>query len=551
MNGRTEPQTRTSLLYQQARRHHQMGELGDAVTLYGKVLVARPRHTPTLLYLSEIAWQTGNLDQAVVLLSRALVVDPQYVEAHELLWQVYKAQGDFEATARVLRRLIEIRRHNGYNYYHLAQLQQERGYLEEARQLFEQSIRYKTDDARIIAAYGELLQLLGRLEEAAVKYQHALLYDPRNAVYHSRLGYLLTLCGQIQEGLVHIERAILLAPDNAMIRHLYWQVLLKTGHLNEGFAAAERSGGLPGQTIIQPSQGKIPQWQGAEFAGRLLLQSSADIEDVLQFARYLPQTKSRCDKLILALPKSLMKLFSNLHCVDEIIEASPASIAAIGADMTVSIGRLPHLFGATLDSIPSHTPYLFADPFLTHSWVRRLNWKSFRVGLVWSLPNESGSNPSAIRSIPVSSIEQLTKLSGISWYSMQFEPDVQPIKNSYSLPIVDCTGGLRDYADMAALAANMDLIIAIDSPVAHLAAALGRPVWMLLPFESNWRWLHRREDSPWYPTMRLFRQNQPGDWDTVIQRVADALGPQSRPFRQFQPLQGKPREFFAETAVTY
>ena len=253
----------------------------------------------------------------------------------------------------------------------------------------------------------------------------------------------------------------------------------------------------------------------------------------------------------MAIPKSLMKLFANLYCVDEIIEDSPAGLLGARADLTVPMGRLPYLFQTTLDSIPTHIPYIFADPFLTHSWVRRLNWKSFRVGLIRSQADESADNQPANRSIPLSGVEQLTRLPGISWYNMCFAADASPQILPDSLPIVDFSAGLRDYADQAALAANMDLIISIDSPTAHLAAAIGRPVWTLLPFDANWRWLHRREDSPWYPTMRLFRQSQPGDWDTVVRRVADALGPQSRPFRQFQPLQGKPREFFAEAAVTY
>ena len=530
MNGRTEPQTRTSLLYQQARRHQQLGEFGEAVSLYGQVLKARPRHTPTLLYLSEIAWQTGNLDQAVMLLTRTLTVDPQHVAAHDLLWQVYKAQGNLEAAIRILRRLIEIRRHEGYNYFHLAQLQHELGNRLEAREMFEQAIRYKPDDGRIFAAYGDLLQTMGHIEDAATKYRQALVHDPRNAGYHFQFGYLLTWCGQTQEGLAHIDRAVLLAPGNAEWRQLRAQALLKAGFLRQGFSAMQRSG---------------LRWNGETFAGRLMVYSEADIADTLQFARYLPQVKARCGSLILALPRKLMKLFSNLQCVDEIVEATEAGMREARAEQAASFADLPMVMGTTLESIPPHTPYLFADPFLTHSWVRQLNWKSFRVGLVWT--QTDGQQPP----ISPSNLEQLVSLPGISWYSLQAEKQAGEEATRYSLPITDYSASLRDYADQAALAANMDLIIAIDSPTAHLAAAIGRPVWTLLPFDANWRWLHRREDSPWYPTMRLFRQHQPGDWDEVLQRVAEALGPQSRPFRQFQPLQGKPREFFAETAVTY
>jgi len=519
MNGRTEPQTRTSLLYQQARRHHQLGEFGEAVTLYGQVMKARPRHTPTLLYLSEIAWQTGNLDQAVVLLTRAIAVDPQYVAGYDLLWQVYKARGEYESAVRVLRRLIEIRRHDGHHYYHLAQLQHELGNQAEAQQLFEQAIRYKPDDGQIFAHYGDLLQAMGQIENAAAQYRQALMHDPRNAGYHSRFGYLLTLCGQTQEGLTQMDRSVLLDPRNAALQQQRWQTLLQTGDLPAGFAAAARNGGIGDRTVVNPTYRTIPQWKGETFPGRLLIHAEADIADVLQFARYLPLVKAKVGALILAIPKSLQKLFSNLHCIDEIVDTTSDGLGVARAEQRLPVAMLPLVFDTTLDTIPAHTPYLFADPFLTHSWVRRLNWQSYRVGLVW----EKGA----------ANIEPLLNLPGISWYNLRNDSND------------------RDYADTAALAANLDLIIAVDSPEAHLAAAIGRSVWTLLPFEANWRWLHRREDSPWYPTMRLFRQSQPGDWDTVLQRVADALGPQSRPFRQFQPLQGKPREFFAETAVTY
>lgn len=542
MEKRTDPQTRSSLLYQQARRYHQMGDLGEAVTLYGKVLAARPRHTPSLLHLGEIAWQTGNLDQASVLLARALTLDPQYVEAYDLFWQVRKAQGDYEAAVGILRRLIEIRRHEGFNYYHLALLQQERGYLEEAGSLFEQAIRYKPDDARIFFAYGELLQAQGRIDAAAGKLQQALLHDPRNALYHAKFAWLQAFCGQTQESLIHIERAILLDPGNETYQSHRWQIQLKMGLLAEGFAAAERRSNLKTYQKDVAIYAGIAQWNGKPFSGRLLIYPETELADILQYARYFPQVKALGGTVILALPKPLMKLFANLYCIDEIVEATSAGVAISRADSKVSIASLPFLFDTSLESIPAHVPYLFADPFLTHSWVRRLDWKSFRVGLVWS---------TAAQSIPFSSSEQLMKLPGISWYGLQMDGTENKAPAGLTLPVVDCSGGLRDYADMAALAANLDLVIAVDSPQAHLAAAIGRPVWTLLPFESDWRWLHRREDSPWYPTMRLFRQSQPGDWDGVVRRVADALGPKSRPFRQFQPLQGKPREFFADSAVTY
>ena len=240
-----------------------------------------------------------------------------------------------------------------------------------------------------------------------------------------------------------------------------------------------------------------------------------------------------------------MRLFSNLQCVDEIVEATTAGMHEVRSEKTVSFGYLPKVMGTTLESIPSHIPYLFADPFLTHSWARRLNWRSFRVGLAWLRTGEQEA------SILPGSLDQLVSLPGISWYSLHSDRSATEDIERCALPIADFSSSLRDSADQAALAANMDLIISIDSPVAHLAAAIGRPVWTMLPFDAHWRWLFRRKDSPWYPSMRLFRQSQPGDWDAVLQKVIEELSPRFRPFRQLQPLQGKPREFFAETAVTY
>jgi len=551
MDKRMEPKIRTSLVYQQARRHHQNGEIGEAVTLYGQVLAAQPRHTPALLHLGEIARQTGNLDQASVLLTRAIAVDPQFTEAYDIFWQVRKELGDLEGATTILLRLLEIRRHDGYIYFNLGLLYHERGQILESRRMFNLAIRYKSDDPHIYAAIGEVQSDQGRVDEAAASYRQAILYDPKNSLYHMRLGELLSRQGQWQAALGHIDRASLLDPNNDAVRRNRWQTLLRLGHLEEGFAEAETRFQMKEYRSVFGMYTEIPRWHGEPFSGRLLIHPENSMEDILQFARYLPQVKAQGGTLVLALPRPLMKLFSNLQHVDEIIEATPASIRATQADLTASITSLPALFGTTMQTVPGNTPYLFVDPFLTHSWVRQIHWKTYRIGLAWSVGDESETTPAAQRSARLEDMEALMEIPGISWYSLQLEPGASVDLTHNRLPIIDCSAGLRDYSDVAALAANLDLVIAVDSPQAHLAAAIGRPVWTMLPFEAGWRWLHRREDSPWYPTMRLFQQPQPGDWNGVIQQVAAALSPKFRPFRKFQPLQGAPAALFADTAVQY
>ena len=539
---------RTGLVFQQARRHQQNGEIGEAVTLYGQVLAARPRHTPSLLHLGEIALSTGNLDQAEVLLAKALEIDPRFPEAHDVLWQVKKERGDIAGAMNVLYRRLELRPQDPYAEYNLGILLREEGKLEEARTMFAVAAQQRPDDVRLQVTLGNVLRELGKISEAAACYRRAVALEPRNAMLQSNLAYLLSRKGDCADALVHYSRAVALDPENETLRQNHWQALLRVGAYREGFADAEARFSFKSSRNLHAPYEYFERWNGEDFPGRVLVYHEQSVEDTLQYARYLRLIKNRVGHLSVALPTEMQRLFHTFNFIDEMITNTPDALRGAAVDQIVSFSSLPAVFGTMLQSIPRHFPYLFPEPFLVHSWVPRLDWQTYRVGIAWQ--TEEGSQDAVqIRSCPLAAMEPLAKLAKISFYSLQMESKATNATSDF--PVKDYGTLLRDQADLAALMANLDLVITIDAVQAHLAAAIGKEVWLMLPFEASWRWMQGRDDSPWYPHMKLFRQTRPGDWDGVIRRVAAALGPTSRPHRQFQLNPKEKPVLFGETAVSY
>jgi hypothetical protein len=256
-------------------------------------------------------------------------------------------------------------------------------------------------------------------------------------------------------------------------------------------------------------------------AHTLLLYTDEGFGDALQFIRYLPLLAQRCGKIIIACRPELPRLLRTM--------ADGCEIVALGQplpafDFHCSLLSLPHVFGMTLANIPATVPYLQADAEDTARWRRRLADHSpiVNVGLAWagSSTNKNDRN----RSMKLARLAPLGQVPGVRFISLQKGEAAAESKTPPArMEVVDWTEELKDFADTAALIANLDLVIAVDTAVAHLAGAMGKPVWTLLPLVPDWRWLLEREDSPWYPSMRLFRQPSWGDWDSVITRVADSL----------------------------
>lgn len=263
-----------------------------------------------------------------------------------------------------------------------------------------------------------------------------------------------------------------------------------------------------------------PRWQGGELAGRtLLLHAEQGLGDTLQFVRYAPLLVRRGARVIVLCQPPLKRLLMEMEGISVVADDEPLP----EFDLQLPLLSLPRAFGTTLATIPAEVPYLRADPVDVRAWGRKLDDKDhFKIGLVWA-GNRRHLNDRN-RSCTLDAFAPLAAVSGIRLYSLQKDAAAAEIQNApATMRLVDVGKELVDFADTAAAITCLDLVITVDTAVAHLAGALARPAWLLLPFAPDWRWMLAREDSPWYPSLRLFRQNQAGDWSGVLTAVMNAL----------------------------
>ncbi len=275
---------------------------------------------------------------------------------------------------------------------------------------------------------------------------------------------------------------------------------------------------------VSPPFSRAP-WDGSSLAGRtILLHTEQGLGDTIQFVRYASLVKERGGTVLLRCTRALQSLLGSARGIDRLIpEESPLPVF----DFDAPLLSLPSVFGTSLATVPAEIPYLFADPDLIEHWRRELDrYPGFRIGVVWQ-GNPKHKNDCR-RSFPLTHFAPVAGLRGVRLFSLQIGPGHEQLSRlDDRFSIVDLGSGRGEAADSfmdtAAVMKNLDLVISVDSAVAHLAGALGVPVWVALPFAPDWRWLLEREDSPWYPTMRLFRQSRPGDWAGVFERIAGEL----------------------------
>jgi hypothetical protein len=311
------------------------------------------------------------------------------------------------------------------------------------------------------------------------------------------------------------EQALELSPDSAEARSFLGLIHLTQGNFRVGWSEYEDRRGTP-QFLRDRRTFSQPLWKGEPLEGsRILLYAEQGLGDTLHFVRYVPLVAARGGKVVLEVPSRLHRLLASTSGAVEVIrhgEAIPE------VDWQCPLLSLPLAFGTELNTIPAKIPYIYADPLQVEAWRQRLPGNPLRIGLVW------GGSPlhphDARRSIALEHLAPLTHLEGATFCSLQAgEPAEQVKQLGPRIHLIDLQDEQKDFADTAAIIANLDLVISIDTSVAHLAGAMGKPVWILLNSSADWRWLLEREDCPWYPTVRLFRQPTPGNWQDVVARV--------------------------------
>lgn len=481
-------------------------------------LVRRPGDALLLHQLGVAYRGAGRLALAVECYRRALSIEPG---RPNLLHDLGNALADLKQLAEAVesyRRALELRPDWGEAWNHLGTVLLEMGKSDEAISCHEQALALLPADARTLCFLGDAHLRSGRVEEAMAWYRRGLEQDAGDRQLHNNLGGALMECGRVEEAAACFERALALRPGEAGIVSNLGQALLTLGRLEEGWRVQElrwvtlknRSGPLPGDI-----------WDGGDLRGRsLLVHSEQGFGDTIQFIRYAPLLAERGARVFVECQAELRRLLEGAAGIEKLLvlgEERPA------VDLRTLMMSLPAKMGTTLATIPASRAYLRAPAEIAQRWRERVRGDGARlkVGLVWA-GNPRHKNDRN-RSMELEMLSPLRGLEGVSFYSLQKGPAAAQTPESSDLKLIDHSAELTDFAQTAGLIEQLDLVIAVDTAVAHLAGALGKKVWVMLPFAADWRWLLEREDSPWYPTMKLFRQKRRGNWGGVVAQVGEEL----------------------------
>ena len=459
------------------------GDLQSAASSYQRALALQPDSPELHCHLARVLFQSGALQPAVELYQRALVLDPKRFDIYNDLGLVLTKLGNYGAAVEAFRR----------------------------------SLRLNPRSAKTMAGIGYHFECKGDLISAADAYRDAIKTEPGLFAAYVDLGFVLYGLGELAEATDCFERLRTLQPDSAEATANLGLIHLLQGDLVTGWAEYEfrrRVGVGDDRRLIQR------RWKGEPLGGeRILLYAEQGFGDTLQFVRYVPMVAARGGEVVLEVQPPLRRLLSGMEGASQVVSRGEAL-----PEFTwqCPLPSLPLVFGTEINTIPARVPYVYPDPARVEAWQQRLAGNTRRIGLVWS------GNPSMernrIRSIPLELLGPLMKAPDTTLYSLQLGPGSEQV--NYLPPdvrLIDLAPELKDFADTAAIVACLDLVISVDTSVAHLAGAMGKPMWVLLNKGCDWRWFLDREDSPWYPTARLFRQTTAGGWQEVMNLVEQAL----------------------------
>jgi len=484
-----------------ALRLAQAGRLVEAERLYQQILARTPDATAHN-NLGQLLNLLGRHEQAIVELRRAIALRPDLAEPHNNLGIALAASGCSDEAIAAYRRAIALQPNHGRAHSNMGNALRAAGQAPEAIACYRKALSLDPNYAEAHSNLGALLNELGNVEEALLCHRRAIALRPEYAEGHSNLGSALGNAGRHQEAIEAQRRAIALQPQFAAAHVNLGLELLMRGDFAHGWAEYEWRSRVPGFGGIRKNCPQ-PLWDGSDLGGRvLLLHAEQGIGDTIQFVRYMLLIRGR---VLLEVPGTLVRLLNSFG-------VTVAEQHDGGFDVHLPLLSLPMAL-RQFDPMPWTGPYIAADAGLGQQIGQR---RGLRVGLAWagSAAHKNDRN----RSIPLAKLAPLAQ-EGVAFFSLQ----VGMGTNQTGMHLTDLTDRLHDFADTAALIGQMDLVISVDTAVAHLAGAMGKPVWVLLPEPADWRWMLDREDSPWYPTMRLFRQRRAGDWDEVIERMSREL----------------------------
>jgi tetratricopeptide (TPR) repeat protein len=503
-----------------AIQHHQAGRLQAAEQIYRQILAADPNHADAWHLLGVANAQAGNHERAVEYICRALALKPDWAEAQLNLGNASMAQGKLDEAVAAYRRALELRPDFVEAHNNLGNLLKEQGKLDQAAACYRRALELKPDFVEAHNNHANLLKEQGDLDEAVACYRRVLELKPDFAEAHNNLGVALKGQRKLDQALACYRRALELKPDFADAGWNHAFLSLLGGDFQRGWAEYHWLWKTEPFARREFSQAL---WDGQPLDGRtILLHAEHGLGDAIQFIRYAPLVKQRGGTVIVQCPKLLLSLLTGCAGIERLVgRADPLP----AFDVQAPLESLPAIFRTALEDIPAAVPYLFAEPDRVQRWRRELGGGGFKIGIAWQGNRRFRSDRD--RSIPLSCFEPLASLPGARLFSLQKGAAVEQLHDlAGRFPVTELSSRLDDFTDTAAVMMNLDLVVTSDTVIAHLAGALGVPVWVALSLVPDWRWLLDRSDSPWYPTMRLFRQDRRGDWQGAFRRIEVALGEQ-------------------------
>ncbi|RDK01751.1 tetratricopeptide repeat protein [Paraburkholderia lacunae] len=461
------------------------GSLDAAIEQYRRALAANPSLSDAHLNLGTALSKLGRYDEALACYQEVPALDPQLAEAHFNAGNAHNEQGNHDAAMASFQQALLLRPRYAEAHVNLGSLIGKLGDYTGAETHYRQAVALRPNPTNLVCLGGSL-GAQGRLDEEEGFYRRALALDPEYSDAHQNLAWHLLKRGDYKQG---------------------WTEYAKRWRATDYAAIA-----IP----------KLAEWRGEPLGSRRVLlvgeQGFGDQFQFLRYARVLDRLGATVDTCV---REPLLPLAERVPGVRRAFSGKPDS----EYDFWVPMTSVPSCVGTELTTIPVEVPYLFADKAKVNAWRKRLvagAGSKRKVGLAWAGSPTFGND--RYRSIALADLSALSEVKNVAWYPLQKGPPHAQLAGAPdAFRAHDFTSGLNSFDDTAALIMNLDLVIAVDTSVAHLAGALGKPVWVLLPANSDWRWLENRSDSPWYPTMKLFRQTELGNWAPVVEEVAKSL----------------------------
>lgn len=470
-----------------AMGHLQAGRPAESISLCRQILASQPDYKPAIVNLGIALHSMGQMEESRAAFEHGIKVDPNWAEGWNNLGVTLRGMGRLPDAVKAFRRALDL----------------------------------KPDFPDALSNMGNAMHDIGEPAGAIPYHQRSISLRPDFVTAHCNLANALKFCGKIDEAIACYRRALALAPENPVIHHYLGLTLLLGGDYERGLAEHEA------RILIKEPQPICwdhpqPRWDGSPLNGKcILLHAEQGMGDTIQFIRYAPLVAGRGGKVILQCQPPLVRVMKSVVGLDQVVgqnEPLPPF------DVHRQLLSLPYVFGTRPGTIPAPMRYLQPEPQKVEAWALQIGDASadLKVGLVWA--GQKGYTDDRNRSLALPMLAPLAAIPRVRFFSLQKGPAAIEAKQSPGLPIVDLSNDLTDFAETAALVENLDLVISVDTAVAHLAGAMGKPVWVLLPFVPDWRWgMGPRAGSPWYPSARLFRQVATGQWGSVIEELTRSL----------------------------